>query len=172
MSSNLLDISSSPCQLSLFCHRKIPFELYGCKIWDHARERLVAIWRGIFSKNFKDRWLWVDIVYDSMRSGWYKVFIHLWCETQRSLFVRSRVLLGETYEPQNWEIRDGSSPGSSIQVYKTGANFSLSKSERPKKFYMHTQYMCSCLMGDPTECACCGVKYSECPNGGVVPDSL
>jgi hypothetical protein len=168
---NLFSIYASPKQLSLFCHRKIPDELYTCKIWDHARERLVTKWRSIFSKNFKDRWLWIDVVYDSMRNGWYKVFVHMWCETNRSLFMCSKVLSGESFEPINWETPKDSSPGSAIQVYKTGANFTFSKSERPKTFYMHTQYRCEICVGIPTTCMCCEVDYFLCINGGVVPDS-
>jgi hypothetical protein len=168
---NLDSIYSSPQQLSLFCHRKIPDELYTCKIWDHARERLVTKWRSIFSKNFSDRWLWIDVVYDSMRNGWYKVFVHMWCETNRSLFMRSKILAGETFEPTNWEIQKDSPPGSLIQVYKTGANFTFSKSERPKTYYMHTQYRCAVRVGIPTTCMCCEVDYCLCPNGGVVPGS-
>jgi len=168
---NLGSIYASPQQLSLFCHRKIPDELYTCKIWDHARERLVTKWRSIFSKNFKDRWLWVDVVYDSMRNGWYKVFVHMWCETNRSLFMRSKVLSGETFEPINWEIPKEIPPGSLVQVYKTGANFTLSKSERPKTFYMHTQYRCAMCIGIPSTCMCCELDYFLCPNGGVVKES-
>jgi hypothetical protein len=168
---NLCSIYSSPRQLSLFCHRKIPDELYTCKIWDHARERLVTKWRSIFSKNFVDRWLWIDVVYDSMRNGWYKIFVHMWCETNRSLFMRSKILAGETFEPINWESQKNSAPGSAIQVYKTGANFTFSKSERPKTFYMHTQYRCALCVGIPTTCMCCEVDYFLCPNGGVVPGS-
>ena len=83
-SHNFDEIYAKPAPVSLFCHRKIPIELYNCKIWDHARERLVTKWRQIFSKNFKDRWMWVDVVYDSRRNGWYKVFVHMWCETHSS----------------------------------------------------------------------------------------
>jgi hypothetical protein len=168
---NLYSTYTKPLQLSLFCHRKIPDELYTCKIWDHARERLVTKWRSIFSKNFKDRWLWIDVVYDSMRNGWYKVFVHMWCETNRSLFMRSKILAGETFEPINWEITKCSAPGSAIQVYKTGANFTFSKSERPNTFYMHTQYRCAMCVGIPTTCMCCEVDYFLCPNCGVVPES-
>jgi hypothetical protein len=168
---NLDSIYSSPQQVSLFCHRKIPDELYTCKIWDYARERLVTKWRSIFSKNFGDRWMWIDVVYDSMRNGWYKVFVHMWCETNRSLFMRSKVLAGEAFEPINWEVQKDSPPGSLIQVYKTGANFTFSKSERPKTYYMHTKYRCAMCVGIPTTCMCCEVDYFLCPNGGVVPGS-
>jgi hypothetical protein len=168
---NLDSIYAKPVQVSLFCHRKIPDELYSCKIWDQARERLVSKWREIFSKNFKDRWLWVDVVYDSMRNGWYKVFVHMWCETYRSLFMCSKVLAGENFEPINWEIPVDSPPGSAIQVYNTGAHFSLSKSEHSKNLYMHTQYRCALCIGIPTTCMCCEVDYFLCPNGGVVPGS-
>ena len=170
-SHNFDEIYSNPAPVSLFCHRKIPIELYNCKIWDHARERLVTKWRQIFSKNFKDRWLWIDVVYDSRRNGWYKVFVHMWCETRRSLFMRSKVLAGETFEPKNWDIPEGSSPNSVVQFYNTGATFTFSKSERPNMAYMHTQYRCELCVGIPTTCMCCEVDYSLCPNGGVVPDS-
>ena len=60
-SHNFDEIYAKPAPVSLFCHRKIPLELYNCKIWDHARERLVAKWRQIFSKNFKERWLWIVV---------------------------------------------------------------------------------------------------------------
>ena len=170
-SHNFDEIYAKPAPVSLFCHRKIPIELYNCKIWDHARERLVTKWRQIFSKNFKDRWMWVDVVYDSRRNGWYKVFVHMWCETHRSLFMRTKVLAGETFEPKNWDIPEGTSPNSVVPVYNTGATFTFSKSERPNTIYMHTQYRCACLMGEPTECMCCDVDYPLCPNGGVVPGS-
>ena len=170
-SHNFDEIYAKPAPVSLFCHRKIPIELYNCKIWDHARERLVTKWRQIFSKNFKDRWLWIDVVYDSRRNGWYKVFVHMWCETHRSLFMRSKVLAGETFEPKNWDIPEGSSPNSVVQFYNTGATFTFSKSERPNMAYMHTQYRCGLCIGIPTTCMCCDVDYVLCPNGGVVPGS-
>ena len=170
-SHNFDEIYAKPAPVSLFCHRKIPIELYNCKIWDHARERLVTKWRQIFSKNFKDRWLWIDVVYDSRRNGWYKVFVHMWCETHRSLFMRAKVLAGETFEPKNWDIPEGSSPNSVVQFYNTGATFTFSKSERPNMVYMHTQYRCELCVGIPTTCMCCDVDYVLCPNGGVVPGS-
>ena len=170
-SHNFDEIYANPVPVSLFCHRKIPIELYNCKIWDHARERLVTKWRQIFSKNFKDRWLWIDVVYDSRRNGWYKVFVHMWCETHRSLFMRSKVLAGETFEPKNWDIPEGSSPNSVVPFYNTGATFTFSKSERPNMVYMHTQYRCGLCMGIPTTCMCCEVDYPLCPNQGVVPGS-
>jgi len=164
-------IYSKPQSVSLFCHRKIPEEFYSCKYWDQAREALVKTWRGIFAKNFHDRWMWVDIVYDSHRQGWYKVFVHMWCETRRSLYMRSKVLEGITFEPSNWVIPEGSAPGSSIPVYKTGARFSFSKSERPTTVYMHMLYRCDCITCDPTKCICCEVDYKLCPHGGVAPGS-
>jgi hypothetical protein len=163
-------IYSKPKELSLFSHRKIPDELCGLKCWDQARERLVTTWRGIFAKNFQDRWMWIDVVYDSTRNGWYKVFVHMWCETNRSLFMCSKVLAGEVFEPTNWMFPTDI-PGAAIQVYKTGARFKVSKCNRPKTFYMHTMYCCPVLIGEPKQCMCCEVEYSKCPNGGVVPNS-
>ena len=150
-------------EVSFFFHAKIP-EAFSSKPWPELREEFTNVVRKVFYFSFMyDSYIWVDVVANKNRgANWCLVFVHMWCESEKSLKRAEQVEKGESFDLQYTAMnRDGSH-----EIHHTGWRCSRSTSKRRNNLYQ-CNFTGKIIVGPPKQCRCCGYEYARCPNGGV-----